>query len=472
SGDCRSSVASSSAITPALPGRPRSPSSPWASSSSSCSRGASRRACAPRPRPSERESAIMGAMTSRPLLKWNYYEPDVLAAWVAEMDFGLAPAVTEALHRAVDLGDTGYPYPALEQAVAEAATGFWKRRFGVDIEPHRVFSAPDVIEGGRRAIVHLTEPGSPVVLHPPVYFPFYSMVERAGREVVEVPAIQDEGGYRIDVAGLDRAFADGAGSVVLCNPWNPVARSLSADEVAEVVRVAARYWSLAYANDIRASILYDGRSLTMAASIDTDVVITVTSSSKAFNLPGLKAAQVVLTSDRDVEVWQEYFTPDKVGVGTFGLVANAAAYAEGEEWLDEVMERLHRNREILAGFVGERLPRVKMRLPEATFLAWLDFTDYGWDDPATVLLERARVALSGGIPFGPGGEGHARFNFATTEEILVEILERMEGALQGYLLRSLGSRASRRPSPTKFTEITVSEIITPGQITRHGLVGR
>lgn len=371
----------------------------------------------------------MGAMTSRPLLKWNYYEPDVLAAWVAEMDFGLAPAVTEALHRAVDLGDTGYPYPALEQAVAEAATGFWKRRFGVDIEPHRVFSAPDVIEGGRRAIVHLTEPGSPVVLHPPVYFPFYSMVERAGREVVEVPAIQDEGGYRIDVAGLDRAFADGAGSVVLCNPWNPVARSLSADEVAEVVRVAARYGARVIADEIHAAILYDGRSHTMAASIDPDVVITVTSSSKAYNLPGLKAAQVVLTNDRDVEVWQEYFTPDKVGVGTFGLVANAAAYAEGEEWLGEVMERLHRNREILAGFVGERLPRVKMRLPEATFLAWLDFTDYGWDDPATVLLERARVALSGGIPFGPGGEGHARFNFATTEEILVEILERMEGVL-------------------------------------------
>ena len=368
-------------------------------------------------------------MTARPCLKWNYYEPDVLAAWVAEMDFGLAPAVTKALHDAVDRGDTGYPYPALEWAVAEAATGFWQQRFGVVIEPDRVFAAPDVIEAGRRAIMHLTEPDSPVVIHPPVYFPFYSMVERAGREVIEVPAIRDQSGYRIDVAALDRAFADGAGSVVLCNPWNPVARALTADEVAEVVSVAARYGARVIADEIHAPILYDGRAHTMAAAVGPETVITITAASKAYNLPGLKCAQVVLTNDRDLGVWRDYFTPDKVSVGTFGLIASAAAYADGGSWLDDVLVRLQENRDLLVAFVAERLPRVGLHLPEATFLAWLDFSDYGWEDPAEVLLADARVALSGGLPFGPGGEGHARFNFATDEETLTDILDRMEAVL-------------------------------------------
>lgn len=369
-------------------------------------------------------------MTARPCLKWNYYEPDVLCAWVAEMDFGLAPPVAKALHQAVDLGDTGYPYPALEEAVASAATAFWRRRFGAEIDPSRVFPAPDVIEAGRRAIAHLTKPASPVILHPPVYFPFYSMVERAGREVIEVPALRDGSGrFSIDIDGLERAFADGAGSLVLCNPWNPVARSLTPDEVADVIAVAARHGARVISDEIHAPILFEGHRHTMAAAVDAETVITITAASKAYNLPGLKAAQVVLTGERDREVWEAYFTPEKVGVGTFGLIASAAAYELGEPWLEEVQERLAENRDLLMSFVTERMPRVRTLAPEATFLAWLDFTDYGWEDPAAVLLEEARVALTGGLPFGPGGEGHARLNFATDESTLVTILERMERVL-------------------------------------------
>lgn len=364
-------------------------------------------------------------MTARPCLKWNYYEPDVLCAWVAEMDFGLAPAVSKALHDAVDLGDTGYPYPDLEGLAARAATGFWSRRFGVGISPESVFPAPDVIEAGCRAIATLTAPGTPVVLHPPVYFPFYSMVERAGREVIEVRSIIEDGIYRIDLAGLDRAFREGAGSMILCNPWNPVGRALSADEVAAVVEVAARHGARVIADEIHASLVYEGHSHTAAQPFDPDTVITITSASKAFNLPGLKCAQVVLGNEADIAAWEAYYTPEKVGVGTFGLIAAAAAYDDGESWLDEVLVRLRANRDLLAGFVADNLPRVRMQVPDATFLAWLDFTEYGWDDPAAVLLEEARVALSGGLPFGPGGEGHARFNFATDETTLVAILERM-----------------------------------------------
>jgi cysteine-S-conjugate beta-lyase len=369
-------------------------------------------------------------MTRRPCLKWNYFEPDVLCAWVAEMDFGLAPSVSRALHEAVDFADTGYPYPALERAVAEAATRFWGARFGWVVDPARVFPAPDVIEAGRRAVTHLTPPGSPVILHTPVYFPFFSMVESAGREVIQVPSPKDgEGRHHLDIPAIDRALDSGAGSIILCNPWNPVGRSLSEGEVREVIDVASAHGAKVISDEIHGALVFDGGRHIPAASIAPDTVITVTSASKAWNTPGLKTAQVVLTNDDDLDVWAGYFTPEKVGVGTFGLIAGEAAYDRGVGWLDEVMVQLESNRKHLTTFIEERMPRVGYSQPEATFLAWLDLTSYGWEDPAAYILEHARVALTGGGPFGIGGEGHVRLNFGTDEGILTQIMERLASVL-------------------------------------------
>lgn len=367
-------------------------------------------------------------------LKWTAYPDDVLAAWVAEMDFGLAPAVVTALHAAVDRGDTGYHYPDAERAAADAATGFWSDRLGWDVEPGWVFAAPDVVEGIRRAIIHLTEPGAPVVLHTPVYYPFFSMVDRAARDLVEVPCPRDAGGrYRLDLDGIAAALAAGAGSVVLCNPWNPTGRSFSATEVGSVIEVAAAHSARVIADEVHAPLTLSGTDHVAAASLDPETVITVTAASKAWNIPGLKCAQVVLTRDEDRQIWSDYYTPDKVGVGGFGLFASAAAYADGSEWLDAVLLRLDSNRDLLDTLMAELLPRVGYTSPEATYLAWLDFTGFGLDHPADFLLEHARVALTGGWPFGRTGTGHARLNFATSAPILTEIVERMASALSRFL---------------------------------------
>lgn len=366
----------------------------------------------------------------RPGLKWNYFKADVLPCWVAEMDYGLAPAITDALHEAIDRGDTGYPYPAIESAVAESGSRFWADRLGWEVGPDRVFHAPDVIEGIRRAISHLTRPGSPVILHTPVYFPFFSMVERAGREMVEVTALRDRDGvYRLDLDGIDRAFEAGAGSLVLCNPWNPVGRSLTRVEVEEVVGIASSHGARVIADEIHAALTFENTEHVAAASADPGTVVTVTAASKAWNLPGLKSAQVVLTNDEDLDVWSAYFTPEKVGVGTLGLIASAAAYSRGGEWLDGVMATLHSNRRLLGELIEERLPGVGYRAPEATYLAWLDMSSFGWDEPADYLLDRARVGVTGGAQFGTGGEGHVRLNFGTQQEVLVEIVDRIARAL-------------------------------------------
>jgi cystathionine beta-lyase len=367
---------------------------------------------------------------TRPGLKWNYYGPDVLPAWVAEMDYGLAPPIGEALHDAVDRADTGYPYPAAERSVAEAGAGFWEDRFGWRVDPDRVFHAPDVIEGIRRAIVHLTRPGSPVVLHTPVYFPFFSMVERADREIVEVPSPRGpDGHYLLDFAGIDAALAAGAGSIVVCNPWNPVGRSLTIAELETVISLAARHDARVIMDEVHAALTYDETSHRVAATIDPGRVVTVTAASKAWNLPGLKAAQVVLTNDEDAELWSGYFTPEKVGVGTFGLIASAAAYAKGVDWLDEVRGILHSNRDLLTDLMATHLPAARYVPPQATYLAWLDCGPLGWADPAEHCLAHAGVAVTDGGQFRGDGAGHVRLNFATQEELLAEIVERMGKAL-------------------------------------------
>ncbi|MEX2323565.1 MAG: aminotransferase class I/II-fold pyridoxal phosphate-dependent enzyme [Acidimicrobiia bacterium] len=364
-------------------------------------------------------------------LKWTQHGPEVLPAWVAEMDFGIAAPVAAALHEAVDDAATGYPSPAAEAAVAAAASAFWEQRFGWSVDPGRVAHAPDVVEGLRRAVVHLTEPETPVVVPTPAYYPFFSMVERAGRTMVGVSSRRDDDGrWRLDIDAIAAALRDGAGSVVLCNPWNPTGRCLDTEEVAAVIDVARAHGARVLADEVHAALIYPGSTHGVAAALDPETVVTVTAASKAFDIPGLKAAQVVLTNSRDLEVWSGYFTPDKAGVGTFGLVASAAAYSDGGPWLNEVLGRLDGLRHRLVSLVEEHLPRALCPLPEATYLAWIDLSAYLSESPAAHLLEHARVALTEGAQFGPGGEGHVRFNFATDDEVLVEIVARMASVLE------------------------------------------
>lgn len=363
-------------------------------------------------------------------LKWTYYDPDVLPAWVAEMCYPIAPPIAEALHRAVDNSLTGYFFPEAEHAAFAAATSFWAEQLDWVIDQSWLYSAPDVIEGTRRSIELLTRPGSQVVLHTPVYFPFFGMVERAGRELVEIPSPRDaDGRYRLDLDGISKAFERGAGSVVLCNPWNPTGQVFEHQELADLIEIARSNDARVISDEIHAPLTYPGAEHIPASTIDPVTVVTVTSASKTFDLPGLKSAQVVLTNEADRQKWSDYFTADKVGVGTFGLIATAAAYGESTDWYLETMETLNSNRKTLLDMLATDLPRVTPATVEATYLAWLDFSDYDLDDPHDFLLENARIALTTGAPFGADSSQFARLNFATTNDILVEIVERMKKAL-------------------------------------------
>lgn len=357
-----------------------------------------------------------GRQLDRRSAKWVAYPPDVLPAWVAEMDFPLAEPVKAALHEAVERDDAGYLGPEL-YGVPEALAEFSARRLGWEVDPEQVIAAADVMVGIEDCLRVLTDPGAGVVIMPPVYPPFFADVRRVGRTVVEAPLAGDA----FDIAAIERALEDGAQAILLCNPHNPLGRVWARGELAAVADVAEEHGAWLISDEIHGP-LAPGFTPIHAVSARA---VAVTSASKTFNLAGLKLGLIVTaggeTRDRIATIEEEAHWR----AGYLGAVAARAAFTEGDEWLDAVLATLDENKRLL----GELLPpEIGYTPPQASFLAWLDCRSVG-EDPAAVFLERGRVALSRGLDFGAQGAGYARLNFGTDRERLEEAVSRMAAAL-------------------------------------------
>jgi cystathionine beta-lyase len=363
--------------------------------------------------------------------KWRSFDADVLPLPVAEHDFPLAPPVAEALRTAVERSDTGYAMAV--PAVGEALAGFAARRWGWAVDPLRVAPVADVGVGAVELLRVLTRPGDRVVVNPPVYAPFFRWIPEAGARVVEVPLAPTDDGYRLDLPALERAFAAERPAVhLLCSPHNPVGRVHSPDELAALVELARRYDVVLVGDEIHAPLVLPGATFTPLLTVPgaAEVAVVLHSASKAFNLAGLKCAAVVSASPRMAEAVGRMPDDLRWRVGHLGVLATAAAFTAGDEWLDRLLLTLDRRRAQLGGLLAERLPAVRWTPPEATYLAWLDCRVLGAGDaPRQACLERGRVAFEPGSMFGTPGDGHLRLNFGTGAEVLDEAVTRMAAAL-------------------------------------------
>ena len=362
-------------------------------------------------------------------LKWSLH-PDAIGAFVAETDFGTAPVVTDALHAAVDASAFGYLPAAMAEAMSAAYAAWSADRYGWAVDPADVRPVADVVAGLAAAIEHFSAPGTAVILPTPAYMPFLTVPPALGRAVIQVPLGP---GGRHDLDALDAAFAAGGNLLILCNPHNPVGRVLSPQELQDIAAVVQRHGGRVFSDEIHAPLVYAGRRHVPYASLSPVTAahtLTATSASKAWNLPGLKCAQVVLSSDADRETWSRIADVVEHGAGNLGVIANTAAYGRGGPWLDGLLDYLDGNRRLLAELVAERLPGVGLTPPEGTYLGWLDFRAAGIADPAAYFLEKAGVAMTDGARCGEAGRGFARFTFALPRPILREAIERMGAALE------------------------------------------
>ncbi|MBC3185105.1 aminotransferase class I/II-fold pyridoxal phosphate-dependent enzyme [Corynebacterium sp. zg-331] len=365
----------------------------------------------------------LDTLRTRRTRKWTAYPDDVLPAWIAESDFSTCPAVKEAIAQRVAAESFGYT-PATSE-VPEALADFSEHRYGWRPDPESIVEVPDVVRGLTLAVQFFTRPDSPVVVPTPAYPPFLSIPDAAGRERVDVDA---RGG--LDLDEIERAFAQGAGSILLCSPHNPLGYTFDEEFLHDLVALAQRHGARVLVDEIHAPLVLDGDHVAAAGLSDeaAQTCVTVTATSKAWNIAGLKCAQMILSNPDDLRVWRGLNPVVKDGVGTLGVFAAAACYRHGEEFLDRQVACLRDHRDWLVEELPRRIPGLRIARPKATYLMWLDFRETALgatDDPAGHLLRHGRVALNDGRHFGPGGEGHARLNFATSRENLEDIVHRL-----------------------------------------------
>lgn len=388
----------------------------------------------------------LDVLRRRGTLKWTTYDEDVLPLWVAESDFDTCPAVKRAIDAAVERQYFGYE--KRDGAVQKALAGFLESQFGWSIDSSWVRLVPDVVKGVAVAIDELTPAGSTIILPTPSYHPFFLLSDAVKRPTVTVSMTRvphpdgDAAGadtqWGFDFDALEAAFAAtdnpaGVGAMIVCNPYNPLGRAFSADELHTLVALAAKYNVRLISDEIHAPIVFDGRTHIPLASISEEaarLTVTVLATSKGWNTAGLHCAQMIFTNPADRALMAKVTALRTGEASTLGQVAAEAAYREGTAWLANERAYLESNLDLLATALPEALPGAKFERPEATFLLWVDVSQVpGLDtNPAAKILANARVAVNEGTMFGPEGAGHIRLNFATSREILEQAMAQIAGA--------------------------------------------
>ena len=371
-------------------------------------------------------------LAKRKSFKWRTYPPDVLPAFVAEMDFAVAGPVADAVRDALAIGDTGYPHGG---ELGEAFTSFARDRLGWAPAPARVFAIPDVMTGIAEVLLAVTPHASGIVISPPVYGPFALRIGMIGRRVVEAPLRQrEDGSYDLDFDVLDRALAsDGVSAYLLCSPHNPIGQVWSRDQLLAVADLCLRHDVSLMVDEIHAPLVLPGAQYVPFGSLDHEMAqraYIFTSASKGWNIAGLKCGVAVAGSDGAAALLTERW--EGLLAGHLGVLASVAAFTRpgALAWLDIVVGQIDQNRALLASLLAEQLPEIGYAPGAASFLAWLDCRKLGLgDDPAAVFLERGAVALSPGLDFGAGGTGFARLNIGTSPDLITEAVRRMATAI-------------------------------------------
>jgi cystathionine beta-lyase len=294
-----------------------------------------------------------------------------------------------------------------------------------------VFATGDVMAGVMLALTILCEP-APVVVPVPTYPPFLAAVPLTGRALVLVPMLEPtaEAGWTLDLERIEAALAAGARTVLLSNPHNPTGRCLDRTELEGLRDIVVRHGARVVSDEIHAPLaLFGSTHLPYAALEGTaEHATTAIAASKAWNLPGLKCAQLIPGSSADAARLAALPPVANHGTSPLGIIATVAAYTEGGPWLDSLVAQLTARRDQLTDLIGSHLPQVTLRPPEATYLAWLDARATGLPDPATTALERTKVMVNRGSTFGTGYEGFVRVNYGTSAERLERVVKALADA--------------------------------------------
>lgn len=367
-------------------------------------------------------------------LEERYGRPDLLAAWVADMDFATPPFVVDALKERLEHPILGY---TVEPADYRPSIIDWERNLhGWEINPEWISYIPGIVKGIGMVINVFTRPGDSVVIMPPVYHPFRITAEENGRKVVNVPLIEDaENRYHMDFEALEALDVDG-GVLLLSNPHNPGGRMWSADELRRLAEICKRKHLLVVSDEIHADMALWGKKHVPFATVSEDATsnsITFCAPSKTFNIPGVVSSFSVVPDKKIRDRFYGWLAANEFGdAPIFSHIATVAAYRHGDEWRREMLTYVEDNIRMVEEYCAENIPGVKALRPDASFLVWLDCRALGLshDELIDLFVNKARVALNDGAMFGEEGSGLMRLNVAMPWAALRSVLDRIAEAIR------------------------------------------
>ena len=359
----------------------------------------------------------------------NYY-PDTISLWVADMDFEPAPAITNALSRRAQQGTLGYTLQT--GAYYQSIIDWYGRRHNMTIEPEWIVFSNGTVTAIRNVIRAFTEVGDGVIIQPPVYYPFEAQVKETNRKVVYNHLVKDsQNRYSVDLVDFERHCQDPNNKLfIYCNPHNPTGNIWSSEITEQLMKICADNNVLFFSDEIHADLLRQGQTFTSALNLpNSDNAIIATAVNKTFNVAGLHITNLIISNASIKQKLNEY--TGRIGISPFSNDVTIAAFNEEEEWVTQVNHVIDTNLEMMNDFIKQKMPKVRFNIPNATYLAWLDFSELGIKEQELMELiaDEARLILERGSLFGDAGLGFIRINVACPTSILKEALERLEMVL-------------------------------------------
>jgi cysteine-S-conjugate beta-lyase len=361
---------------------------------------------------------------------------DLSPLWVADMDFAVPECITQALQTRIQHPVFGYTfYP---ESVYHAIINWFLRRHNWAIEREWVVMAPGVVPSLFAAVHAFTQIGEGVIVQPPVYFPFFSAVTHTQRLLIENPLQCVKGKYQFDFEHLTLCAQQGARLLMLCTPHNPVGRVWSEAELDKILCIARQYDLTILSDDIHCDLTYSRQTHTMLGRLanKNDKIVTAIAPNKSFNIPGLGLSALIIPQAEQRKAMKQAFELLHVSnTNPLSMVAFEAAYREGDAWLDALMLYLENTRNFVAEYLKKNIPEIKLIVPEATYLLWLDCRALNMSDAELqkFFIQKCKLGMNPGTVFGQGGSGFMRMNIGAPKAVIENALAAM--AQQIHLLK-------------------------------------
>lgn len=362
------------------------------------------------------------------------FDEETIPVFTADMDFQSPQPVIDALHKVVDHNMFGYSAHIFVPEYYEAIIKWFKEKRNWEIKKEEITYVNGTVEALKLAIEAFTDKGDGVIIQRPVYGPFTSTIIKTHRTIVNNQLINNDGYYTMDFDDLEEKAKDpNTKMLLLCNPHNPVGRIWSVEELQKLSEICRKNDILIVADEIHGDLLRVEKTFTPMASVaDNSNIITCTAVNKTFNLAGLQCTNVIIANSNLREIFNDYI--GFILPSPFAIGALIAAYNEGDDWLNQILEYIDGNIDWILGFLKERMPKVKCFRPEATYIMWMDFGAYGLtpEEIHKKIYVDANVVLEGGSMFDPNlGQGFERICVPASRTVIEEVFNRIAKQFEG-----------------------------------------